>query len=78
MEPDSILTSVELRAGRAVANVSAPELARRSKVSLSTIQRWELGKGSPTTNNARAVREALEAAGVEFVDGGAKLKVVEK
>jgi len=64
------LTGAQIRAGRALVNWSAEELARRSSVSLRTIRRAELAKArtSITTANDLAIRRALEGAGVEFID----------
>jgi hypothetical protein len=64
------LTSAQLRAGRALIRWSAEDLARASLVGLTTIRRAELtdGETSMTAANDLAVRRALEAAGVEFID----------
>ena len=49
---------------------SAEDLARTSGVGLTTIRRAELTQSetSLTTPNNLAIRNALEAAGVEFID----------
>jgi hypothetical protein len=56
---------------------SAAELSRRLAVSLRTIRRAELTEGhsSMTKANDLAIRHALEAAGVEFIDenGGGRV-----
>lgn len=44
-------------------------LAVASHVSRNTIVSFEKGQRTPNLNNLRAIREALEAAGVEFIDG---------
>jgi hypothetical protein len=64
------LTSAQLRAGRALIRWSAEDLARASAVGLTTIRRAELtdDETSMTAANDLAVRRALEAAGVEFID----------
>jgi hypothetical protein len=64
------LTSAQLRAGRALIRWSAQDLARASSVGLTTIRRAELtdSETSMTAVNDLAVRRALEAAGVEFID----------
>jgi len=64
------LTSAQLRAGRALIRWSAEDLARASAVGLTTIRRAELAESetSMTAANDLAVRRALEAAGVEFID----------
>jgi transcriptional regulator with XRE-family HTH domain len=68
--PSKPLTSAQLRAGRALVRWSAEDLARASAVSVTTIRRAELttDETSMTAANDLAVRHALEAADVEFID----------
>jgi hypothetical protein len=40
-------------------------------VGLSTVKGFEGGTKSPMNNNLKAMREALEAAGIEITNGGA-------
>ena len=65
------LTSAQIRAARSLLRWSAEDLARRSLLSVATIRRAELTEDetSMTAANDLAVRRALEAAGVEFIDG---------
>jgi len=64
------LTSAQIRAARSLIRWSAEDLARESSLSVATIRRAELSDGdtSMTVANDLAVRRALEAAGVEFID----------
>ena len=64
------LTSDQIRAARALLRWSAEDLSHRSSVSLRTIRRAELAEGHTTMTAANdlAVRRALEAAGVDFID----------
>jgi hypothetical protein len=64
------LNSAQIRAARALLRWSADDLARESALGLSTIKRAELAHGetSMTVANDLAVRRALEAAGVIFID----------
>ncbi len=66
-----LLTSAQIRAARALIRWSAEELARKTALSVATIRRAELTEDqtSMTAANDSAVRRALEAAGVEFIDG---------
>ena len=50
---------------------SALDLARLSKVGVATIRRVEVidGEIPVTAANEAAIRQALEAAGIEFIDG---------
>ena len=78
----SSLTSAQIRAGRALIRWSADDLSRASTISVATIRRAELTEGqtSLTAANNLAIRHALEAAGVEFIDengGGAGVRLRE-
>jgi hypothetical protein len=66
----SPLTSAQIRAARALVRWRAQDLARESSVGVATIRRAELTEKATamTTANDSAVRRALEAAGVEFID----------
>jgi len=64
------LISPQIRAGRALVRWTARDLSRQSAVSLRTIRRAELAEHdtSMTAANDLAIRRALEAAGVEFIE----------
>ena len=64
------LTSAQIRAARALIRWSAQELAGASSVGVTTIRRAELTQSETklTRANDQAIRRALEAAGVEFID----------
>jgi transcriptional regulator with XRE-family HTH domain len=64
------LTPAQIRAARALLHWSAEDLARESAVGLATIRRAENSQNETSMNvpNDLAVRRALEAAGVEFID----------
>jgi transcriptional regulator with XRE-family HTH domain len=64
------LTSAQIRAARSLIRWSAEDLAKQSSLSVATIRRAELTEDetSMTAANDLAVRRALEAAGVEFID----------
>ena len=64
------LRSFQIRAARALLRWSAEDLARESALGLNTIKRAELTEDetSLTQANDMAVRRALEAAGVIFID----------
>jgi hypothetical protein len=65
------LTSGQIRAARAFLRWRAEDLARESTVGVATIRRAELTEDetSMTAPNDLSIRRALEAAGVEFIDG---------
>jgi hypothetical protein len=64
------LSSAQIRAGRALLRWSAQDLARQSALGVNTIRRAEVAEEriSLTAANDFAIRRALEAAGVEFID----------
>ena len=64
------LSSSQIRAARALLRWSAAELAQASALGANTIRRAEVADSetSLTAANELAVRHALEAAGVEFID----------
>ena len=64
------LSAAQMRAARALLRWSAIDLAVASEVGVATIRRAEVVEGEiPVTNaNEAALRRALEAAGVEFID----------
>jgi hypothetical protein len=64
------LASAQMRAARGLIRWSAEDLARETALSVTTIRRAELTEEetSMTAANDLAVRRALEAAGVEFID----------
>ena len=64
------LSSAQIRAARALIRWSAEDLAKETALSVTTIRRAELTESetSLTSANDRAIRQALESAGVEFID----------
>ena len=64
-----MLSCEQLRAARAILRWRAADLAEKAGVNLSTIQRAEKADGPVPMMpaNEKAVREALEAAGIIFI-----------
>lgn len=56
------------RAARAVAKLSQTGLAKAAGIARSTVADFERGARMPTPDNLAAMRTALEAASVEFID----------
>lgn len=74
------ITAEQLRAGRALVRWSAQDLADRAGVGVATVRRCEAETGfvSATQANKSAMRSALEAAGVVFIEengGGAGVRL---
>lgn len=62
------LTPAQCRAGRGLVDWPQGKLAEASHLGVSTIKNFEAGRSIPTVNNLAAIRAALEAAGVIFVE----------
>jgi transcriptional regulator with XRE-family HTH domain len=67
------MIAAQCRAARGLLNMTVKELAARARVATDTIVRLENGRDmKPRTLDA--IRMALEAAGVEFLPAGVRLK----
>ena len=67
----AMIYPLQIRAARALLDMSQLELAERASVGIATIKRIEAA-GRTLVGNARTVariQAALEEAGVEFIDG---------
>ena len=64
------MSPAQCRAARALLNWTQPHLAEAAGVSPSTLRDFESGKRAPIANNLAAIRAALEAVGITFLDGG--------
>lgn len=73
--PDS---ARQIKAGRALLKWSQWDLSCKSRVSNSTIADFESGKRTPRDDNIMKMREALEAAGVEFINTPTEFGVRDK
>ncbi len=64
-----MIASAQIRAARALLRWSAGDLSQASGVGTATLQRMEVMDGVPSgqVRTLLAIREALEAAGVEFI-----------
>ena len=60
------MTPLQCRAARAALRWSAPDLAAMAGVHVNSVSRFENGTARPAT--VARMREALENAGVEFLD----------
>jgi DNA-binding transcriptional regulator YiaG len=65
------MTPDQCRAARGWLDWSQPDLASAAHVSLSTVRDFEKGRRVPIANNLAAMKAALEAKGIAFVDGAA-------
>jgi transcriptional regulator with XRE-family HTH domain len=67
-----LITGAQIRAARALLKWSGRDLAEHSGVSYPALQRAEAVDDMPNmqTKNLAAIKSALEAAGVVFLDAG--------
>lgn len=67
-----MITGAQVRAARALLGWSAAQLAERSGLSYSTIQRVEsvAGVGTTRANNLLLLQQTLEEAGIIFLFAG--------
>lgn len=64
------LTPKQVKAARALLAWSQGQLATEAKVGVSTVADFERGARDPVHSNAQAIRDALEAKGLQFIAGG--------
>lgn len=64
------MTPEQLRMARAAVRLGVRELAQEAGVSFTTISRYETEKGGLQHSSAEAIRKALEARGIRFIDNG--------
>src|SRR4029079_17594299 len=76
MRKEKKISSAQMRAARALIRWTALDLARASKVGVATIRRAEVVDGEipVTLGNEAALRRALKAAGIDFIEDAAEGK----
>lgn len=62
------MITAQCRAARGLLGWTQERLAGESGVSLTTVRNFERGATNPTRVNLAAMRNAFEAAGVDFID----------
>lgn len=64
-----MITSGQIRAGRALLKWTGKELAEASGVAFSTLMRLETGEGVPgaQAKTLDAIQKAFEESGIEFI-----------
>lgn len=64
------MTPEQVRMARAALGLGVRDLADLAGVSFTTINRFETGKSGVQLSTAQALRAALEARGVQFLESG--------
>jgi transcriptional regulator with XRE-family HTH domain len=62
------ITAAQCRSARALLEMTQPQLARAARLGLSTIVDFEKSRRQVSQDAADAIRQALEVAGVEFIE----------
>ena len=64
------MTPEQLRMARAALGLGVRELGEAAGVSFTTVSRFETGKSGLQHSTAESIRKALEAQGIQFLEGG--------
>jgi transcriptional regulator with XRE-family HTH domain len=64
-----MLTPAQCRAARGLIDWSQAQLAEAAGVGVATIRLFEAGKGEQRRSTLSVIKNAFEAAGVEFTNG---------
>jgi transcriptional regulator with XRE-family HTH domain len=80
MSTDNVdtLTTAQCRGARGLLGLTQPALASAARIGLSTVVDFEKSRRPVSKESVQAIREALERAGVEFIDengGGAGVRL---
>ena len=62
-----IITTSQCKGGRAMLDLSRKQLASLANIAERTLVDFERGARVPYENNLRAIKKALEIAGIEFI-----------
>jgi predicted nucleotidyltransferase/DNA-binding XRE family transcriptional regulator len=74
MRNEKFFSPETCRAGRALLRLSQQDLARQAGVARLTVADFERGARKPMAANLAAIQGALDAAGIDFLPGGAVLR----
>jgi predicted transcriptional regulator len=71
---EQTMTPAQCRAARALVDMSQAKLADAAIVPATLIADYEAGTAAPRASALMAIKAALERSGVEFIEGGVKLR----
>lgn len=63
------ITGIHVGAARVLLRITQSDLASLAGVAEATIKRFEAGLHTPRPSTLKAIRDALEARGIEFMNG---------
>jgi len=64
-----MITSAQCRAARGLLDWTQQELADRAGIGIVTVRQVEAGLIKPRRATLEVIKRAMEAAGIEFIDG---------
>jgi transcriptional regulator with XRE-family HTH domain len=64
-----MITSAQCRAARGLLDWTQQELADRAGIGIVTVRQVEAGLSKPRRATLEVIKRAMEAAGIEFIDG---------
>jgi transcriptional regulator with XRE-family HTH domain len=64
-----MITSAQCRAARGLLDWTQQELAARAGIGIVTVRQVEAGLSKPRRATLEVIKRAMEAAGIEFIDG---------
>jgi transcriptional regulator with XRE-family HTH domain len=65
-----MLTPAQCRAARGLLSWNQQQLADAAGIGVATVRLFEAGKGEQRRSTLKLITQALEAAGVELINGG--------
>jgi transcriptional regulator with XRE-family HTH domain len=65
------ITAVQCKMARAALGWGIRELARRARISQTTVARFENALSKPNASTLAVMQRAFEDAGIEFINGDA-------
>jgi hypothetical protein len=68
------MTPAQCRAARALINMALSDLAAAARVPPAIVWDLETGIAAPSEANVNALRRVFENAGVEFIEGGVRVR----
>jgi transcriptional regulator with XRE-family HTH domain len=64
-----MITSAQCRAARGLLDWTQQELADKAGIGIVTVRQVEAGLSKPRRATLEVIKRAMEAAGIEFIDG---------
>jgi transcriptional regulator with XRE-family HTH domain len=66
------MTPMQCRMARAALDWTVADLADKAQVGISTVVRFEKGRGKPIAATIAAMQRCMEAGGVRFIENGVR------